>query len=197
MAVKKIIKAVNKQTKKTTGKTAQQKANDKLRKEVSRLASIANKRIDRLLNANIDTSTALEKWKDSGGVKFSVKNKTNRELQKEYWRVKRFIDSNTSTITGAKSTLKKIQKVTGNTKLSSTEFFKLSDKISDYLKTTEGAAEALAYRQIWQLINNYTQQAKVDLTDIDNTVQRIIDLRNSQQIDEREQGNNFKYLVDI
>lgn len=177
-------------------KAQQQFQQAAFKKQVSALAAQANKRIDKLLKNNIETSTALDKWKDEGGVKFSVKGKTNKELQREYWRIKRFLDSNTSTVRGAKQALKKIQQATGNTALSSTQFFALAQKIREYLESADRTAEALSYRQIWAAINKYTKEGNVDLSNIEQTVQQIVALKDNL---DNESGDNitYKYLVDI
>lgn len=72
-----------------------------VRQAVSRLASAANKRIQRLIKANIETP-ALYEAKESGG-KFSTKGKDINELRAEFIRVKDFLVSPSSTVTGAKA----------------------------------------------------------------------------------------------
>ena len=75
------------------------------RKEASRLASLANKRAQRLANNGLEDSPAYQMYIKTGG-KFGVKGKTHNELQQEVSRLKRFIDMNTSTVKGVTNTLK-------------------------------------------------------------------------------------------
>lgn len=75
-----------------------------LSKVVSRLASAANKRIKRF---GQETSPALEKVKRTGG-NFSVRGKSADELKKEFLRVKDFLQSETSTKSGAKKVKKNV-----------------------------------------------------------------------------------------
>ena len=49
------------------------------RKEVTKIVSVANKRIERLEKANLKDSPAYQKWLNDGGVKFGVKGKTHKK----------------------------------------------------------------------------------------------------------------------
>lgn len=71
-----------------------------MRKAVAKLASVANKRIDRLLKSGVPTfwETRLEKE----GGRFTTKGKSLNELRAEYMRAKTFLESRWSTVTGAK-----------------------------------------------------------------------------------------------
>ena len=78
------------------------------REIVSRLASATNKRIRGLEKKGFETP-ALLRVKHSGG-NISVKGKTGADLINEFNRAKRFMKSQTSTITGWKKVVKKIEK---------------------------------------------------------------------------------------
>ena len=82
------------------------------RKEASRLASLANKRVQRLEANDLQDSPAYQMYIKTGG-KFGVKGKTHNELQQEVSRLKRFIDMNTSTVKGVTTTLKEMAANTG------------------------------------------------------------------------------------
>lgn len=71
-----------------------------LARNVSKLASAANKRIVRLEKAGV-FSPSVEYAKKHGG-KFSVAGKTKQQLLIEYNRVSDFLTSKTSTVRGAK-----------------------------------------------------------------------------------------------
>ena len=69
-----------------------------LAKTVSRLASIANKRIKRLQKLDVE-SPALLAVMESGG-KFSTANKSLNQLRAEFKRVSKFLEYRTSTVSG-------------------------------------------------------------------------------------------------
>lgn len=71
-----------------------------LRQAVSRLASAGNKRLKRLEQSNVSSISAMEVH-ESGG-KFSTKGKSLDALRAEFMRVKTFLKSDTSTVSGAK-----------------------------------------------------------------------------------------------
>lgn len=169
-----------------SGKKAIKEKADKIRayrKEASRLASIANKRVERLERNDLQSSPAYQKYLETGG-RFGVKGKTYNEVQAEVARLKRFIDSNTSTVKGVNNTLKEMAKNTGikykdmkDLRAKSTKFFELSSKVEQYLRTVNDMASAIGYQKIWEAINQYTQDGKIDLSagevDIDSMVTSV------------------------
>lgn len=150
-------------------KTVDRKA---MRRETSRLASIANKRIARLEQNNLQSSPAYQKWIADGGQKFGVAGKDFNEVQAELARLRAFIDSKTSTIRGINANLREIAANTGikykniaDLKQKSERFFELSSKVEQYLRSVEDAASAIGYQKIWEAINQYVQATGVDLAD--------------------------------
>lgn len=155
------------------------------RREASRLASVANKRVARLEKNELQSSPAYQTYL-AGGGKFGVKGKTYNEVQSEVARLKRFIDSNTSTVKGVNNTLQEMAKNTGikykdmkDLRAKSAKFFELSNKVEQYLRTVEDMASAIGYQKIWEAINQYTQDGKIDLSagevDIDSMVKTVSD----------------------
>lgn len=155
--------------------------------EMSRLASVANKRLQRLENAGLENSPAYKKWVEDGAVKFGVKGKTHNQLQAELSRLKNFINAETSTVRGVNNTLKEMAKNTGikyknltDLRSKADKFFELASKVEQYLRTVEDIASAIGYQKIWEAINSYTKSAKVDLsetdTDIDSIIANVTDL---------------------
>ena len=153
------------------------------RKEATRLASMANKRVARLESNGLQSSPAYVKYLEGGG-KFGVKGKTHNELQKEVARLKRFIDSNTSTVKGVNETLKDMAKNTGITyktlgelREKSGKFFELASKVEQYLRVVDDMASAIGYQKIWTAINQYTKDSQIDLSsgevDIDSMILSI------------------------
>lgn len=140
------------------------------RSEVSRLSSMANKRLARLEQAGLTSSPAYKKWFEDGGAKFGVKGKTINEVQAEMARLNNFINSNTSTIRGLNSTLKEMAVNTGikytniqELHKKAEKFFELSSKVEQYLRTVEDMASAIGYQKIWEAVNQYVKETGVDL----------------------------------
>ena len=154
---------------------AVKKASDKykeLRKEVSRMASMANKRIDRLEHNNLTMLPAYQAWESNGAVRFSVKGKSYEETQAEYWRLKKFLDDRTSTVKQANNFLKEMAENTGiqyngleDLKAKSAKFFELADLIKQYNQSINQSAQALDYQKIWKDINTYVLDTDTDLAD--------------------------------
>lgn len=154
---------------------AVKKASDKykeLRKEVSRMASMANKRIDRLERNNLTMLPAYQAWESNGSVRFSVKGKSYEETQAEYWRLKKFLDDRTSTVKQANDFLKEMAENTGiqyngleDLKEKSAKFFELADLIKQYNQSINQSAQALDYQKIWKDINTYILDTDADLAD--------------------------------
>ena len=151
------------------------KASDKykeLRKEVSRMASMANKRIDRLERNNLTMLPAYQAWESNGSIRFSVKGKSYEETQAEYWRLKKFLDDRTSTVKQANDFLKEMAENTGiqyngleDLKAKSAKFFELADLIKQYNQSINQSAQALDYQKIWKDINTYVLDTDADLAD--------------------------------
>ena len=151
------------------------KASDKykeLRKEVSRMASMANKRIDRLERNNLTMLPAYQAWEKNGSVRFSVKGKSYEETQAEYWRLKKFLDDRTSTVKQAHDFLRDMAENTGiqyngleDLKTKSAKFFELADLIKQYNQSINQSAQALDYQKIWKDINTYVLDTDADLAD--------------------------------
>ena len=143
-----------------------------LRAQVSHLASMANKRLDRLEKNELTSSPAYQKWEQNGSHRFSVSGKSYSEVQSEYWRVKDFLEMRTSSVTGTKAVLQEIATNIGWGKIDFTDiastqeqlsnFFSIADTVSQYLESVDESAAALDYQEIWNTINAAYQQGKID-----------------------------------
>lgn len=153
------------------------------RKEVSRKASLANKRLRRLEKAGYHESPAYKSWKKQGGVNFGVAKKSYRELQKENARLDQFINSKTSSVRGSNKILKAIAKNTGikynkvsEIRSKASKFFRTASKVNEYLNSAgggvAGASNAIGYQQIWKNINIYAQAG--DDVDIETIAGKVI-----------------------
>lgn len=151
-----------------------------LKREVSRLASVANKRLVRLENNGFEDSPAYKQWIESGGEKFSVRGKDYNALQKELARVRQFVNAKTSTIRGAQSVLKAIAANTGaNFKgrelwAQASNFFRVASMIEQYIRNTEDVASAIGYQKIWTAINQYTQANDIDLAAMQVDMEQMV-----------------------
>ena len=152
-------------TKTKTDEQARKERIRKLKQEISKKASMANKRLKRLESNDLTNVPAYRQYVQGGGVKFSVKGKTYNELQAELSRVNHFIDSKTSTVRGTNSVLKDIAntakiKYNNLSELYSSvnQFFSIATKVEDYLNATGQTALAIGYQRIWEAINKYVEQ---------------------------------------
>jgi hypothetical protein len=151
-----------------------------LKREVSRLASMANKRLVRLENNGFEDSPAYKQWIESGGEKFSVRGKDYNALQKELARVRQFVNAKTSTIRGAQSVLKAIAANTGaNFKgkelwEQASNFFRVASMIEQYIRNTEDVASAIGYQKIWTAINQYTKANDIDLAAMQVDMEQMV-----------------------
>lgn len=143
------------------------------RQEVSRLSNMANKRIRRLQESDFNSSPAYQKWLKEGGEFFKVQGKTQAEVWNEYYRVKNFLDSKTSSITGTKQVLNNMNQYTGmnlNTYEeiieASGDFFRLAERVSEYLNVM-GLGAVFDSNQVYDMINYVTQDLEIDLIDMD------------------------------
>lgn len=150
------------------------------RKEASRMVSLANKRLRRLEEKGYTNSPA---YKATDGY-FSVRGKNQAEVQKMMREMDKFINATTSTIRGTNAYAKEIAANTGvkydNLKQLQKmipKFFELSSKVEQYLRNVEDMASAIDYNQIWEQVNVYVQENKVDLSqakgDIDGMIEHV------------------------
>ena len=171
----------------------------KFRREVSRMASIANKRLERLERNELTDLPAYQSWVKDGAVRFSVRGKDYNQVQSEFWRLKRFLDNKTSLVREANNYLREIAENTGikynglaDLKTKSKKFFKLADKIKEYYKMSELNALALDYQKIWEQINVQIKQGIIDLTGVESTeetLQRFIEeIDRVSQVENNQEG---------
>ena len=141
-----------------------------LKREIQRKANIAHKRLQRLEKNNLTQLPAYQQWVKDGAVRFSVKGKDYNQLQAELARLNRFLDSKTSTVRQANKHLKDIADMTGVKYKSVKElpdklenFFRISEKVDEYLRNVEGSASAIGYHKIWEVVNEVVESEEMDL----------------------------------
>ena len=86
-----------------------------LREATSTLSSVANKRIERLENRGFKNSIAYANYSKgkTGGERFGIRNKNRQEVEIEYRRLRNFLNSKSSTITGARAERNKVLNTLG------------------------------------------------------------------------------------
>ena len=141
-----------------------------LKREIQRKAKIAHKRLKRLEQNNLTNLPAYQQWVKEGKVRFGVKGKSYNELQAELARLNRFLDSKTSLVRKANEYLKEIADLTGVEYKSVKElpnklenFFRISEKVEEYLRNVEGSASAIGYHKIWEVVNEVVETEKIVL----------------------------------
>lgn len=163
----------------------------RLKKEVSRMAQIVNKRMQRIEQAQLTFVPEFKKFESQGRPHFGVRGKTYNELQSEYWQLTQYINSKTGTVKQARQYAQTVldrigagDSIKGATvsdmKTYMTNLFEVTGKIQDYLKTTEDKAFALDYQKIWNMVSTYFDTQSVRLEDVrslsDETKENIIKL---------------------
>ena len=180
------------------------KANELDRAEIRKLTATANKRIARLEKNGLESSPAYQKWLADGEVRFSVKGKDHNQLQKEVARLKRFLNSETSTVRGVNRTLKEMASNTGikyknlkDLRTKSAKFFELASKVEQYLRTVDDIASAIGYQKIWEAINKYTKQRGEAIgeggADIDAMVRTVTDMLKATNL-EKSKGESGDWM---
>lgn len=151
------------------------------RRNASRMAAKANKRIQRLEKSGYTDSPAYQKYVAEGGQKFGVQGKDYNQVQAETARLRRFLDSETSTIRGINKNLKEMAANTGmkyknldELRKKSSKFFELSSKVEQYLRTVEDMASAIGYQKIWEAVNKYVQQNSGALEDAEDNIDSMV-----------------------
>ena len=153
----------------------------KLKKEIQRKANIAHKRLKRLEKNNLTELPAYKQWVKDGKVRFGVKGKNYNELQAELARLNRFLDSKTSLVREANKYLKEIAELTGVEYKSVKElpdklsnFFRISEKVEEYLRNVEGSASAIGYHKIWEVVNEVVKMEGRELDGSEEEMEAII-----------------------
>ena len=153
----------------------------KLRQEASRLSSLANKRLKRMEQQNLQKSPAYQSWVDSGGAKFGVRGKTMAQVQSEIGRLNKFINQTTSTVTGAKNYFKKVGRNVGITEFKDipdlqrklNNFFEITGKVKQYLHNTKEIGVAIDYKKVWEIVSDYVEEVGDDVLDVEKAVLEI------------------------
>lgn len=151
------------------------------RREASRLAAMANKRIKRIEDRDLVNSPAYRRYIKDGGIRFGVKGKSHNELQAEVARMHRFLNSTTSTLRGIRKNLIEMAAITKidyknvqDLYSKADAFFELSSKVEQYLRVTDDIASAVGYQRIWEAVNTYVKVSEIDLADAGDKIDTMV-----------------------
>lgn len=149
----------------------------KLRREASRLVSMANKRLKRIEKQDLTQTPAYRKWIDDGGQKFGISGKSMEEVKQEVARLNNFLKKQSSTVRGAKKYLDNVAEQIGIDDISDypqaqrtiNNFFEVTAKVKEYLYNSKEIGVSIGYRKIWEEVSNYVQEVghEVELTEKD------------------------------
>ena len=155
--------------KKMLHEAKKQKLYDKLKA----LYAEAKRNIRDLQRHNLGDTPAIQKLEENGKIKFSVKGKTYNELQSDYFRLKRFMEAETSTVKGATNVLENIAKNINiqyndlnEIIVKSRVFFDIASKVEQILEAQSQLAFTMGYQTIWTAVNNMVERKKINLQDM-------------------------------
>lgn len=198
-----------------TGKNIKQRKQKikKMRREISRKAQMANKRIRRLEEKGVMTPALSSFYRTRGkGNYFSIRGKSNNQAMQELAEVERYLEMATSSLTGARKILNDTAKKFNIELVASdwvknqkrvNEIFRIVDKVDEYLKTSDQKTVAFASTQLIDGVANYIQDFEETVGDIEkdteeivvNIVDAINEMRVADHIDSKKYSN-FHYWVD-
>lgn len=153
----------------------------KFRQKVLKLQSAANKRLKRLEEKGMTGSTAYQMHqKFNGGGYFSMKGKTQAELQEHLRKLDQFMSAETSTIKGINqvlrrtasdmnikySTMKELQKA-------APVFFDIVSKVQQILKHQSDIAAQIGYRQIQTTVAKHVDSMNIELAKAEGDIDKI------------------------
>lgn len=143
---------------------------ENMKKEVRRLANLLNQRLVRLENNNMQESPAYKAYLNSGNLKFGVRGKDYNQLQQEKARLKRLIDMKTSTVRGFLSFIEQTAintglaiESTGEFQKKAPVFFKLAERVEEYLKVVKDSAGVIDNQKIFDAVNIYIKENNLTL----------------------------------
>ena len=156
-------------------------AERKYRQEASRKVSMANKRLQRIEQQNLQMSPSYKKWVADGGQKFGIKGKSNNEVKAEVARLNKFLNQTTSTVKGTKKYLTNVANQVGVKQWDSFEdlgnqlqgFFDVSDKVQEYLQNSKEVSVSIGYKKVWEEVNEYADSLGEEFTLLDSDVAEI------------------------
>ena len=153
----------------------------KLRREASRQASMANKRLKRLKEQDLTNTPAFKSWYDDGGVKFGVRGKTKKEVQHEMARMKKFLNMQTSTVTGAKKNLENVANRINiyhwdnykDLEKQISNYYSLQQKVLEFSSNIKEIGTSLNYEKVGEYVADYLRETNGEIRETGEEVLEI------------------------
>lgn len=169
-----------------------------LREATSTLSSVANKRVERLENRGFKNSIAYANYSQgkTGGERFTIKNKNRQEVEIEYRRLRNFLTSKSSTITGAKVERSKVLNTLGlqNENITDEEYNQIAKALSRLKDDNRFKYNNDPSGKVAQVIKTYIKDEKRKKITSRNIYKDVIELLNKELLasgaEEIEQLNN-------
>ena len=169
-----------------------------LREATSTLSSVANKRVERLENRGFKNSIAYANYSQgkSGGERFTIKNKNRQEVEIEYRRLRNFLTSKSSTITGAKAERSKVLNTLGlqNENITDEEYNQITNALSRLKDDNRFKYNNDPSGKVAQVIKTYIKDEKRKKITSGNIYKDVIESLNKELLasgaEEIEQLNN-------
>ena len=178
----------------------------KLYTKLKALYAEAKRNIRDLQRHNLGDTPAIQKLEENGKIKFSVKGKTYNELQSDYFRLKRFMEAETSTVKGATNVLENIAKNINiqyndlnEIIVKSRVFFDIASKVEQILEAQNQLAFTMGYQTIWTAVNNMVERKKINLQDmpsIEEAANIVYDSLINEYLQEEREESILSELVD-
>lgn len=174
------------------------------RKELARMASIANKRIKRLKEKGVSTP-ALEALGSNTHFGIGHRKVTNAQVNNEYFRVKNFLDSMTSSLTGATKYFDELATRIGYEGVSNRELQQYAKQFFNIVKLVKSqlGAEEQRWFSSYRLLNAVKAELKnlhgaIDSTlpleqTLDNIIERLMKV---DRVNQGEEGFNSQFDSD-
>ena len=152
------------------------------RKVASKFASMANKRVQRLEKNNYTHTNAYRNYLRDGGQKFSIRGKTQEEVQAEMRRMIRFLDAADSTVKQARQIMKNDAAYFGiryknmkDLQARHKAFFTIFQSAMKFYEESQNAAAAFGYNKVGDEIIRYAEGKKWDLDGGEDEVKQALE----------------------
>jgi hypothetical protein len=135
----------------------------KMRKDVQTMNAQFRKRMIRLEHKGYTDTPAYKAWEEMGKPKFSVRGKSENEIQSQYYKLRKLLDMRTSTVRGYNAYVKELASGLGikgsidNIRKQEALIFKTADKIKQYAKSINMIAESMDYKKILKEITKLVE----------------------------------------
>lgn len=182
-----------------TAKEWERKAKQEAKLAIKNIQGVykAGFKVTPAIKAIIEDGLADEK----GNIYFNVKGKRVQDLQKIWYRLKKFNESETATAKGASDYLHTLYRNIGLEYPSNQEairnaelFFEISSKVKQILQSEGYYGEALSYQRIWESVREEIEMSNIswkEMRDTTEVAERVVERLNKileeiEEVDELE-----------